>query len=283
MEKNKLFNYKFEGNYEQIEIIRRKYYILYSITFPSPLQTPFPENSINYGRYYKSAGSDRAILIIHGLEGELFARYFASSLAKKGFSCLQITMPYAKRRIPKNKKRYLDNRKIDFSEIFITGFRQAVLDIRSAMDWLSSHYKKIGILGTSMGAIISSLAAEVDGRFNAAVYILGGGDPAGIMWNSKNFLVRFYKNILKRNISFENLKEKWKVIDPLNYIRGNVKNIFMINAKHDYIISPIYTEKLWKALGRPEIKWLKATHLTTIFYAPYILKEVEKYFSNTLI
>lgn len=286
MEKNGFFDYKVEDKYdkyEQREIVRKKHYILYSLTFSSPLQTPFPENNTVYGRYYKPIESDRAILIIHGLEGELSARYFASYLARKGFSCLQITMPYAKRRIPRNRKKYLGNRKIDFSEIFIMGFKQAVLDIRRATDWLSGRYKKIGILGTSMGAIIASLAAEVDGRFNSAIYILGGGDPANMLWDSKNLLVKFYKNILQRSISLEDLKEKWKVIDPINYIRGNVANIFMINARYDSTILPRYTEKLWNALGRPKIKWLRSTHCTTSFFIFFIQKEVEKYFHKTVI
>ncbi|MBA7670012.1 hypothetical protein ES703_78154 [subsurface metagenome] len=282
-EKREFFDYKVEDKYQQREIARKENYVLYSLTFSSPMQIPFTENNTIYGRYYKPIKSDRAaILILHGLEGELSARYFSSSLAKKGFSCLQIAMPYARRRIPPNKCKYLGNRRIDFSEIFATGFKQAVLDIRRTTDWLSNRYKKIGILGTSLGAIIASLAAEVDGRFNSAVYILGGGDPANILWDSKDFLVKFYKNILQRNISLENLEGKWKVIDPLNYIRGNVRNILMINARYDRTILPKYTEKLWNALGRPEIKWLRATHFTIGFYILFIQKEVEKYFRKTL-
>lgn len=282
MEKNRIFDYKVEDWFQQREIVRKENYILYSLTFSSPLKTPFKENSTVYGRYYKSIESNRAILIVHGLEGEISARYFSSSLAKKGFSCLQITMPYGRKRIPKNKGKYLGNRRIDFSEIFTAGFKQSVLDIRRAADWLESRYERIGILGTSLGAIIASLAAEVDGRFNSAVYILGGGDPADMLWDSKDLLIKFYKNILQRNISIEELKEKWKVIDPINYIRGNVKNILMINARYDRTILPKYAEKLWDALGKTEIKWLRATHFTTVFYIPFIQKEVVKYFRNTL-
>ncbi len=283
MEKNNFFKHKTEFRYTQKTIKKKKNYTIYELTFPSPVKTPFPENNIVCSRYYKANNSKRAVVIVHGLEGELLAKYFSAYLSNKGISCFQITMPYSRKRVPRKRRKHFSNKEIDFSEVFPIGFNQAVLDIRLATDFLKERYVKIGILGTSLGALIASLTAEVDGRFGAAVYFLGGCDPANILWDSKNFFLKFYKNILKNNISLEDLQEKWKVINPINYISGNVQNILMINAKYDQTIPPKYSQELWESLGRPEIRWLKATHFTASFYIPYIKKEIEKFFNKTLI
>ena len=83
-------------------------------------------------------------------------------------------------------------------------------------------------------------------------------------------------------MTIEELKRKWEVIEPLNYIIPEREKYLMINAKKDLFVMPKYAEKLWMALGKPEIKWLKATHLTTIFYLPYIERISLSHFQKTL-
>lgn len=276
-----LFDYKPENNYKQKEICRKKNYVLYRIEFPSPLQTPFPENRTVYARYYKPFRTNKAIVVLHGLEDEISARYFSNYLAKKGFACLQLAAPYSRSRIPRQKRIYSENQKIDFPEIFKIGFTQTVLDTRKAADFLWGKYNKIGIFGISLGAIAGSVAAGVDTRFGSAVYLLGGGDPAGILWHSRDPLVRYYREVIQRSVTFENLIKRWEAIDPLRYAKPG-RNILMINAKYDTAVLPEYTEKLWLALGKPPIKWLKATHATTAFYSFYIQREVAGHFQKTL-
>ncbi len=95
-------------------------------------------------------------------------------------------------------------------------------------------------------------------------------------------MVKFYKKIVSRNISLENLKEKWKVIDPVNYAKGNADNILMINARYDITVPPVYSKKLWKALGKPTIRWLKCDHFTAGFFMPFMHRESARHFNKTL-
>ncbi|MGM0365993.1 MAG: alpha/beta hydrolase family protein [Actinomycetota bacterium] len=282
MDNNKFFDYQAKDEYRLEEIKKNRHYALYRLIFPSPVNTPFPENNTVRSSYYQPADSDSAIIVLHELEGEFYSKYFSKCLAKRGFSCLQVPMPYARTRVPKRKLKHVSNKKIDFSDIFITGFKQAVSDTRRAADWLAERHKEIGILGISMGAIIASLTAEIDGRFKSAVYILGGGDPANMLWDSKSLLVKFYKRAVQRNTTIEELREKWKVIDPINYARGNVENILMINARYDTTVPAEYSKKLWEALGKPEIRWLKADHFTSGLFTPYIRKQAADFFHRTL-
>lgn len=133
-----------------------------------------------------------------------------------------------------------------------------------------------------MGVIIACLAAEIDGRFNSAVYILGGGDPANMLWDSKSLLVQFYRRAAQKKNTLEQLRKKWEVIDPINYVRQNVDHVLMINAKYDTAVRPLYSKKLWEALDRPPIKWLRADHFTSIIFMPFMNREAARFFEETL-
>ena len=277
MEKN-FFEYEKKCDYETEIIKEGKGFKIYNLKYPSPLQTPFYEVNTVYAKYFKNLSSDKAIIVIHGLGEEITARHIAKFFLKSGFSSLQISMPYSKKRIPKRKKV----RNVDLSKVFLTGFKQGVVDIRKGIDFLKKENRKIGIMGLSLGSIISSLVAGIDRRINSGVFILGGGDIADLFWHSKHPLVKIYKKRLEKIMTIEELKRKWEVIEPLNYIIPEREKYLMINAKKDLFVMPKYAEKLWMALGKPEIKWLKATHLTTIFYLPYIERISLSHFQKTL-
>lgn len=127
------------------------HYSLHTLTFCSPLNMPFPKNNRVLCKYYRQKNSKKAIMVLHGLEGEFYAGYFCRCLAKHGFSCLQVPMPYSRSRVPPKKRKHLGNESIDFSHIFITGFRQAVLDTRCAADWLKKKVWQAGYFGDQHG------------------------------------------------------------------------------------------------------------------------------------
>ena len=272
------FEYEKEDNYETEIIKEGNEFELYNLKYPSSVKTPFPEVNTVYAKYYKNLSSDKVIIVIHGLGEEMTARHIAKFFLKSGFSSLQISMPFSRKRVPKRKKV----KNVDLSEVFLIGFRQAVLNIRRGIDFLEKENRKVGIISVSLGSIISSLVVGIDRRINSGVFILGGGDIANLFWYSKHPLVKIYKKRLEKIITIEELKKKWEVIEPLNYIIPEPEKYLMINAKKDLFVMPKYTEKLWISLGKPEIKWLRATHLTTIFYLPYIERISLSHFQKTL-
>jgi len=272
------FEYEKKCDYETEIIERGNKFELYNLKYPSPVQTPFPEVNTVYAKYYKNLSSDKVIVVIHGLGEEITARHIAKFFLKSGFSSLQISMPFSRKRIPKRKKV----KNVDLSKVFLIGLRQAVLDIRRGIDFLEKENRKVGIIGISLGSIVSCLVAGIDKRIHSGVFILGGGDIANLFWYSKHPLVKIYKKRFEKIITIEELKKKWEVIEPLNYIIPEPEKYLMINAKKDLFVIPKYTEKLWISLGKPEIKWLRATHLTTIFYLPYIERISSFHFQKTL-
>ena len=59
------------------------------------------------------------------------------------------------------------------------------MDVRRAADFLRSRPEvdpsRVGVTGISLGAIVGSTTAGVDGRFAKAVLTIGGGDLARIL------------------------------------------------------------------------------------------------------
>ncbi len=86
--------------------------------------------------------------------------------------------------------------------------------------------------------------------------------------------------MLQQTTCLDRLREKWKVVDPINYIRQNVEHDLMINARYDTTIPPVYSKKLWEALDRPAIRWLKADHWTSGFFMPFMVRQTKDFFSG---
>ncbi len=67
--------------------------------------------------------------------------------------------------------------------------------------------------------------------------------------------------------SKQSLTELLAQVDPVTYannVRG--RRILMLNARQDEIIPPACTESLWRALGKPEIVWWDAGHISAARY-----------------
>src|ERR1700730_5011916 len=61
----------------------------------------------------------------------------------------------------------------------IDNVRQTVLDVRQATAWLESRpevdARRLGVLGTSLGSFMGSLAAEMEPKLARVAVLLGGG------------------------------------------------------------------------------------------------------------
>jgi hypothetical protein len=130
------------------------------LRFTSPVRTRYPENDQVNARWYPApesgqrAGRPRQAIIVmpqwnsdaisHNLLCLLFNRF--------GISALRLSMPYHDIRRPAELERsdYATSANIGRT---ISACRQAVVDIRSCIDWLETQgYAQFGVLGTSLGS-----------------------------------------------------------------------------------------------------------------------------------
>jgi len=257
-------------------------YTVSEVTFPSPVETPYPENNTVYAEYYlpNGAGPFPGVIVLEILAGgESLARGMASLLAQNGVAALFVRMAYYGPRRPKEGNIRLLSTDIPRT---MDAVRQTVLDCRRATAWLESrpeiNSKRLGIVGTSLGSFMACLTAEMEPKLHKAALLLCGGGFVEAYYDHPRAkpYVDFYEKI---GGSKDRLKEILAPVDPLTYA-GNLKerNVLLIAAKRDDIVPPKMAEALWEASGKPKIVWINSTHYGAAMYLMPMMDQVVKHF-----
>ena len=114
----------------------------------------------------------------HNALCELFNRF--------GISCLRLSKPYHDTRRPAELERsdYAVSSNIGRT---ISACRQAVVDIRSCMDWLESEgYEQFGVLGTSLGSCYAFIAAAMDPRLRVCAFNHASTWFGDVVWTGQS-------------------------------------------------------------------------------------------------
>ena len=276
------------------------------ITFNSSFPLNYPKNDRVVVYHYQSRinSSKDAVVLLHGWKsiGLCFEKLIALSLAKRGFHAFIFILPFHFERTPINRKS---------GELFFTldqertsnAYKQAIIDLMNLADFITEKGLRIGVAGSSLGAVALHTLMGVDNRFSCGVSILSGGNIHRIVW--KGILGRFVVSYLKkRGITkkdylralkdFESFlirirktgsipepKYHWFLLDPLTYASFNKpRKVLMINGLYDLIIPKKSVLELNRALGEPELLWLPAFHLTIYIFLPLIISIIIKYFEK---
>jgi len=310
----KFYQYKKVAEYKYTITEKERLYNKGVLSFPSVCTSGYSRNDTVYVDTFEPPGNNNpAVILIHSWHERRggITEWFAKKLAKEGFSAYLIHLPYHINRTPEgyNSGTLFLTNDVEHS---ILAFRQAVIDTRCLIDWITEKRKipeeSTGILGISLGAIIMHTVIGVDRRVKVGASLFGGGNINYIFTRScitlpyviyqiKNGLrIRDYRKVSKDYIQY--LKEvkktsdieevpcpwKWFLIDPLTYAHLNQpRKVLMINGRFDLIIPHRASLQLWEALGRPEIIWLPSTHLTARFFQNTILYHTLRHLKSHLL
>jgi len=238
------------------------------VQFPTPQPSRYEVNNTVYCEYYRAQTPDEnprpAVVVLHILNGDFkIARLICNQLMVRGVHSLMVKMAYYDERRPavaEEKEGDLD--------FFRDGVLQSVGDVRRARDWLASRPEidgqRVGLTGVSLGAMVGSLTAGVDGNFKRTAFVLGGGDLAAVLLTESDETSDFRESMRERGMTREKVVDRVRVIDPLEFAaRVPTGGIMMINMKDDEIVPRSSTMALWTALGKPPIRWYEGGH-----YAP---------------
>jgi dienelactone hydrolase len=265
------------------------YVQVYRLTFASPFVSPWPENNVVPAEFYlprKANGKIRAAIVLDIMAGNaILARSMARGLAEGGVAALYVPMAYYNQRRPKNDPHF---RIFDRDPTrAVDAIRQTVMDVRRAKAILQSRPRidpdHVGITGISLGGIMTSLAAGVDGTFDRVVPILAGGDIASLVFSTPETR-RLRAELIKRGITPEQLEHVLACVEPLNFAsRIDPRRCLMINAAHDEIIPKLATDLLAKAIGSPELLWAPAGHYSAVVYLPAIRQTALRFLSGQTV
>ena len=220
------------------------------LRFTSAVSTPYPENNRVHGQWFPARlkpGARRVAVIVlpHWNASVTQHNSLCTGLAKLGISTLRLSLPYHDYRMPAELKR------ADFAVSSnvartIDATRQAVIDTRSVVDWLTAEgFERVGIVGTSLGSCYAFLASVHDPRIVVNVYNHCSTYFADVVWEGLSS--QHIRQSLEPMVTLEQLRDLWMVISPPHYIERYAtlqKKSLFIYARYDTTFPTRFSEQV---------------------------------------
>jgi len=222
------------------------------------------------GRFVKPRRSSRPVPFVVS-----FPPLGGSSIIDRGISdelCLNRIATF----ITKTDLSGVDSRTVppisDHNAAFARGVAYAKAIYLHALEDSSLDEERFGVLGASMGGIMSSFAMSVFDKIGAGYFVVAGGNLPEILANSTNDKV---KRMRKLRIAEHNLKDKFEyqlfmesqlLFDPLDFVDSiDPENVHMVTSRRDTVVPTVNQNELWEAMGQPKRKISRFNHFWTIF------------------
>ena len=220
------------GELEQAEFLR----------FTSPVRTPYPENDTVNARWYpadpeKQAGKPKqAIIVMPQWNADAFSHNALCSIFNKfGISALRLSKPYHDIRRPAELERsdYAMSSNIGRT---ISACQQAVVDIRSCIDWLEQQgYEQFGVLGTSLGSCYAFIAAAHDPRLQVCAFNHASTWFGDVVWTGQS--TRHVRAAFEQaGLTRDQVRDAFTSISPMSYMErfaANPKRVLVVHATYD--------------------------------------------------
>lgn len=209
-------------------------------SFSSNVRTAIAENNMVHGRFFPGRADKHAIVILpywnaHGPSFDGVARLFSLL----GIAALRLSLPYHDERKPEHWRfaEYMVSSNIGRT---IHAVRQAVLDVRCAIDWLYARgYESVSLVGMSIGSCIATIAAAHDRRVGKVAQLLMASNFAEVVWTGMATV--HIRDSLKNWTGLERLKHLWRSISPDSYtprLAANGTRVLMITGRYDPVFLP---------------------------------------------
>jgi hypothetical protein len=174
------------------------------LRFTSAMATPYPENDLVNARWYPAGGAERgqergqvrtgkkgepkqAMIVMPQWNADAFSHNSLCEIFNRfGISCLRLSKPYHDVRRPAELERsdYAVSANVGRT---LAACRQAVVDIRSCIDWLESQgYEQFGVLGTSLGSAYAFIAAAMDSRLRVCAFNHASTQFGDVVWTGQS-------------------------------------------------------------------------------------------------
>lgn len=258
----------------------------YSLTFLSSVETDFERNNrvvVKAVVPKNRVGKVPVVVLLHywGAIDNRLEEEMADNLVGKGVASIMLSIPYHLERTPEGYKS---------GELTIQGdpvklretMTQCVMDIKRTLDWVETRPEfdttRIGISGTSLGAIVSELAFAVEPRFTTGAFVLGGGDLAYILWNSSRVVAQ-RDQLRREGFTEEKMRSELRPVEPLEFLEeSDNRKTFVVQARHDSVIPARSTEILLERLDKPEHLILDSGHYGGALVQGRLLRTVASFF-----
>lgn len=261
----------------------------YEVRFPSPVPSGIAANdTVVLDIFMPAIRSEPvpAVVILHywGATDLRVETNLAHRLNAHGIAGVVVTLPYHLKRTPPGSRTGAMAITSDPDKLIQT-MVQSVADVRRAVDWVQSRAEfdsaRIGISGTSLGALVAALAVGVEPRLKHAAFMLGGVDLAHIIWHSSR-VVRQRDEMRSDGLTEEKLRARLSPIEPLAYLpESQLQSSFVISAKYDTVVPPEDARKLIGSLRDPKTLWLDSGHYGGFLVEKQVQAAMAEYFDRS--
>ena len=243
-----------------------------TLRFPSAVESPHPANNTVVVRRFPARPSAegprrRAVIVMPQWNADPQGHVGLCRLyARFGITAFRMSLPYHDERRPPELARadYIVSANIGRT---IHANRQAVLDIRRAVDWIAAQgYERIAVQGTSLGSCLAALAMAHDPRIVAGAFNHVSPYFADVVW--KGHSTRHVRAGLEDHVTLDALREYWMPISPWPFI-DRIKDRPMLNlyAMYDLTFPPelsrLYLDELDRRRIVTEVRVLPCGHYTS--------------------
>src|ERR1700677_5087715 len=212
------------------------------LRFTSPIRTRYPENDQVNARWYpahpdtQKRKPKQAIIVMPQWNADAFSHNALCTLFNSfGISCLRLSKPYHDVRRPAELERS------DYAVSANVGrtteaCRQAVVDIRSCIDWLETQgYEQFGVLGTSLGSCYAFIAAAFDERLQVCAFNHASTWFGDVVWagqSSRHIRAAFEQ----AGLTHDQVREIFSIVSPMSYMERfatKPKRVLVVHATYD--------------------------------------------------
>ena len=213
------------------------------LRFTSPVRTRYPENDQVNARWYPApesrqrAGRPRqAIIVMPQWNSDAISHNLLCSLFNRfGISALRLSMPYHDIRRPAELERsdYATSANIGRT---ISACRQAVVDIRSCIDWLETQgYTQFGVLGTSLGSCYAFIAAAHAPRLRICAFNHASTWFGDVVWTGQS--TRHVRAAFEEaGLTQDQVRQAFLGVSPMSYMErfaANRRRVLVVHATYD--------------------------------------------------
>lgn len=269
------------------------------LTFPSTITTFDRDNNKVCCGYFPSKEKKKVIIVVPHWNS-IGAKYdkLCRLMNKFNFSSIRISLPFHDKRggpLPLADGELRSTLMVSANiGLTLLTMRQTVQDIISVVNWLEHRgYRKIVIMGTSIGSCAAFFAAAHDSRLKGFFANLMSSYFGEVVWTGIS--TKHIRKSVEPFINLEQLRNLWLLNSPIAFIE-KIKQYnpalkqFILAGRFDNTFHYYLTELLFKAYDMQGISYSKAVlpcgHYTLGKYwfkyidAYYILRFFRNYFSD---
>ena len=139
--------------------------------------------------------------------------------------------------------------------------RQAILDARACLAWLDmAGYRRLGVVGLSIGASVASIVAALDQRVAAVALLLMADDFAEAVWTGS--ATRHVRQSLQRRFTLDAVRDAWALVSPASYadrLARRLDHVLIVSGDFDTVFIP--------ELAQRYVDRLRRSHLAPLGFA----------------